>query len=83
MVNLNKRCNHDGCSEFASFGVQGTTTREFCGSHKGVGMVNIRRKRCVHSGCITTAVFGVEGTRITEFCARHKRKGMVDVKSQT
>ena len=35
MVNVkSKKCDHHGCAKLPSYGVAGTTKREFCSAHK-------------------------------------------------
>jgi hypothetical protein len=47
------------------------------GTHKLLGMINVRSKHCEHAGCNTTASFNDDGERGGRFCATHMLQGMV------
>ena len=52
MVNLkNNICLSPGCAKEASFNIEGTTKRLYCGDHKMAGMVNLKNNTCLSPGC--------------------------------
>ena len=68
MVDLkNKTCGHKGCTKQPSFGVDGSSMKEFCSDHERVGVVNVAHKRCGHKGCTKQLSFGVKDSSTREF----------------
>lgn len=73
-------CSHAGCCKTASYGVAGTTAREFCTTHKQVDMVNLMKKLCAHPACHATPAYATVGSSRAEFCENHAAAGMVNVR---
>lgn len=70
------------CEKQASYGIVGTTNREYCFSHKTPEMVNIKDKICQYLGCTTRATFGIQGTSQALYCASHRKDNMIDIKNK-
>ncbi|CAM9540904.1 unnamed protein product, partial [Ascophyllum nodosum] len=62
-----------------SFGVAGTTTREYCAQHAKEGMVDICSRKFRTKGCGKVPSFGVAGTKMRKYCAQHAPDGVVNV----
>ena len=75
-----KRCDHDGCDEFAPYGVKGGKPTHCC-KHKSDEMFDLVSTRCKHDECDKRAVYGVKGGKRTH-CRKHKSDEMIDVVSK-
>ncbi|CAM9633284.1 unnamed protein product [Hapterophycus canaliculatus] len=76
------QCGHHSCSKRPTYGVAGSTKREFCSQHAKEGMINVNNKRCIQANCTTIPSFAVAGSKKAEFCSQHAREGMIDVRSK-
>lgn len=72
-------CSHECCEKYPTYGVEGTSNREFCAEHASSGMVDVHRKKCLAEGCLKRASHGVKGTGRRQFCGQHAPSGMADI----
>lgn len=72
-------CSREGCLKYPTYGVEGTSNREFCVEHALSGMVDVHRKKCLAEGCLKRASHGVKGTGRRQFCSQHAPNGMADI----
>lgn len=73
-------CPPYSCNKIPSYGVVGSTTKEFCALHAEEGMVDLRSKKYGRPGCcIKHARYCLEGSTTREFCALHEEEGMDSV----
>ncbi|CAM9340294.1 unnamed protein product [Ectocarpus sp. 4 AP-2014] len=81
MVNLVNwtQCSGSNCGKYPTYGVEGTSNREYCREHALSGMVDVHRKKCAVENCPTRASHGVKGSGKRQYCAMHAAKGMSDV----
>lgn len=80
-----KRCSHEGCATWPSYGADGSKKAEYCARHSLPGMVDVCNKRCGMRGCTIRPSHGYENSsaeKKPEFCARHAMAGMVDVRNK-
>ena len=61
--NINKHCNHAGCTSRPAFNFEGEKKGIFCSEHKSDGMVDVQNKHCNHAGCTTQPAFNFEGQK--------------------
>ena len=54
-------CAHGDCKKYPTYGVPGSSKRQFCVSHAPSGMVDVHRKKCRLVGCSKRATYGVLG----------------------
>ena len=64
------KCHHDGCTKWASFGMEGTKKAELCSDHASEGMVDVSSKRCGHPGCTKGANGNGESRQKEQVLAR-------------
>ncbi|CAM9495466.1 unnamed protein product [Ectocarpus fasciculatus] len=81
MVNLINwtQCSGSNCGKYPTYGVEGTSNREYCREHALAGMVDVHRKKCGVESCPKRASHGVKGTGKRQYCAMHAPEGMTDV----
>ena len=60
-------CKIEGCRKRPSFGVAGTTKREYCAQHAKDGVINVNIRPCRTEGCRNQLSFGVVGTKTREY----------------
>ena len=70
-----KRCAHNGCTKYPSYGETGTKRAEYCLQHALDGMIDVVSKRCAHNGCIKQPSYGVAGYGNSKYCAQHALDG--------
>lgn len=71
-------CEFDGCDILASFGIDGSHKRQFCGEHKQPGMVVIGAQMCIGCGKVR-ASWTYEGSRHVVFCSGCAPPGTVTI----
>lgn len=67
-------CREPNCPKQASYGTEGTLTRQYCSQHKKRGQVNLA-ERCLVEGCNQHGWFAFEG-ETDAFCVEHRTDGM-------
>ena len=73
------KCDAANCPKRSSFGFPADGFARFCGPHRPIGCVLMRKKRwCAHNGCNKQPSFAAEGEK-AKFCKPHSRPGDVDV----
>lgn len=64
----------------SAFGNKGEFA-SMCGTHRSVGMMNVRNRTWADPSCKKQPSYGFSG-RVMKFCAPHKLNGMINIRSQ-
>ncbi len=65
-------CQHPGCGSHANFGIKGTKTVLYCGTHKDPTLhVNVRSKKCAEPGCDSIPSYTAPGSTKMTHCGKH------------
>jgi len=74
---MSRKC--ELCDVRPTFAMPGERAR-FCGTHRAVGMVDVKNKKC--ELCDVQPTFAMPGER-ARFCGTHREVGMVNIKDKT
>jgi hypothetical protein len=78
MINVTSPiCQEPGCETNAHFGLPKDKKREYCGTHKKLGMIDVTANICIEPGCTIEATFNLPGKKKRLYCVSHAKPNMI------
>jgi len=76
VIGHRKICEEEQCTKTALFGID---KKQYCGTHKKEGMVNLKKRKCNAKDCNTIPYFNFSTKKGGIYCNKHKKEGMINV----